>query len=93
MKVKKFIVLIMVAIVSIMAIPVSASAETLLEDKNVTINVECGKKGYTFECYQVATLNSTVASPYETFYTTTINEIKADIKNGDTKQPLHTLMN
>ncbi len=88
MKVKKFIVLIMVAIVSIMAIPVSASAETLLEDKNVTINVECGKKGYTFECYQVATLNSTVASPYETSYTTTINEIKADIQNGDTKTAL-----
>lgn len=88
MKVKKIMALIMVAIVAVMAIPVSASADTLLEDKNVSINVECGKKGYTFECYQVATLDSTTASPYETSYTTSVDAIKTDIKNGNTKSAL-----
>lgn len=93
MKVKKLFALLMVLIVATLSFTVtSASASSLLDDtKKVNINVECGKKGYTYEAFLVATLDSTSSPSYETSYTSLVPEIKNAIKKGDTKSALAKL--
>lgn len=93
MKVKKLFALLMVVILATLSFTVtSASASSLLDDtKKVNINVECGKKGYTYEAFLVATLDSTTSPSYETSYTSLVPEIKNAIKKGDTKAALTKL--
>lgn len=90
MKIKRLFALLMVVIIATLSFTVtSASASSLLDDtKKVSINVECGKKGYTYEAFLVATLDSTTTTPYETSYKSLVPEIKNDIKKGDTKSAL-----
>lgn len=90
MKVKRLFALLMVVIIATLSIPVtSAGASTLLDDtKKVSINVECGKKGYTYEAFLVATLDSITSPSYETSYKSLVPEIDNDIKKGDTKSAL-----
>lgn len=93
MKSKRLIAIIMVAIISIFAVMTTASAKsnTLLEDKNVSISVECNKKGFTFEVFKVANLVNSTASPYSTKYESLVSEIASSIKEGDAKKALATL--
>lgn len=90
MKIKRLFALLMVVIVATLSITItSASASSLLDDtKTVSINVECGKKGYTYEAFLVATLDTTITTPYETSYKSLVPEIENDIKKGDTKSAL-----
>lgn len=81
----------MVAIMTVLSLCTSASADTLLENKNVSISVECNKKGFTFEIYKVASLVNTNTSPYSTSYDVLVPEISSAIKSGDEKQALSTL--
>ena len=82
----------MIVALSIVSIPFSASATSSLKnDDNVKISVSCDKKGYTFEIYQVATLDSTTSNPYETKYNSNVPEIADTIKDGNTKDALSQL--
>lgn len=88
---KKFMAMMIVVVLAVMVFPISAGAATIKKDDNVLINVDCSKKGYTFEIYQVATLVSTTSNPYETKYKTNVPEVDANILAGDSKTALSTL--
>lgn len=83
--------MLIVVVLAVMVFPISAGAATIKKDNNVSINVDCSKKGYTFEIYQVATLVSTTSNPYETKYKTNVPEVDANILAGDSKTALSTL--
>lgn len=89
---KSLLVMLVIIALSIMSIPFSVSAASSLKnDDNVKISVSCDKKGYTFEMYQVATLDSTTSNPYETKYNSNVPEIADTIKDGNTKDALSQL--
>lgn len=88
---KKIMAMMIVVVLAVMVFPISAGAATIKKDDNVSINVDCSKKGYTFEIYQVATLVSTTSNPYETKYKTNVPEVDANILAGDSKTALSTL--
>lgn len=89
---KSLLAMLMIVALSIVSIPFSASATSSLKnDDNVKISVSCDKKGYTFEMYQVATLDSTTSNPYETKYNSNVPEIADTIKDGNTKDALSQL--
>ena len=91
-KLKSLLVMLVIITLSIMSIPFSASAASSLKnDDNVKISVSCNKKGYTFEMFQVATLESTTSTPYETKYKSNVPEIADTIKDGNTKDALSQL--
>lgn len=91
-KVRNILAMLMIVALSIVSIPFSASATSSLKnDDNVKISVSCDKKGYTFEIYQVATLDSTTSNPYETKYKSNVPEIADTIKDGNTKDALSQL--
>lgn len=91
-KVRNILAMLMIVALSIVSIPFSASATSSLKnDDNVKISVSCDKKGYTFEIYQVATLDSTTSNPYETKYNSNVPEIADTIKDGNTKDALSQL--
>lgn len=91
-KTRNIIAMLMIVALSIVSIPFSASATSSLKnDDNVKISVSCDKKGYTFEIYQVATLDSTTSNPYETKYKSNVPEIADTIKDGNTKDALSQL--
>lgn len=91
-KTRNIIAMLMIVALSIVSIPFSASATSSLKnDDNVKISVSCDKKGYTFEMYQVATLDSTTSNPYETKYNSNVPEIADTIKDGNTKDALSQL--
>ena len=90
-KTRNIIAMLMIVALSIVSIPFSASATSLKNDDNVKISVSCDKKGYTFEMYQVATLDSTTSNPYETKYNSNVPEIADTIKDGNTKDALSQL--
>ena len=91
MKSKRIFAIIMVIIIAISSILSVSAASSLLTDDTVKFSVECGKTGYTFEVFQVATLNSTTTNPYETKYTALVPEIANSIKSGNTKAALSEL--
>lgn len=89
---RNILAMLMIVALSIVSIPFSASATSSLKnDDNVKISVSCDKKGYTFEMYQVATLDSTTSNPYETKYKSNVPEIADTIKDGNTKDALSQL--
>lgn len=89
---KSLLVMLVIIALSIMSIPFSVSAaSSLKKDDNVKISVSCNKKGYTFEMYQVATLESTTSNPFETKYKTNVSDITESIENGNTKEALTKL--
>lgn len=88
---KKIMAMMIVVVLAVMVFPISAGAATIKKDDNVSINVDCSKKGYTFEIYQVATLVSTTSNPYETKYKSNVPEVDANILAGDSKTALSTL--
>lgn len=91
-KTRNILAMLMIVALSIVSIPLSASATSSLKnDDNVKISVSCDKKGYTFEMYQVATLDSTTSNPYETKYKSNVPEIADTIKDGNTKDALSQL--
>ena len=90
-KTRNIIAMLMIVALSIVSIPFSASATSLKNDDNVKISVSCDKKGYTFEMYQVATLESTTSNPFETKYKSNVPEIADTIKDGNTKDALSQL--
>lgn len=91
-KTRNILAMLMIVALSIVSIPFSASATSSLKnDDNVKISVSCDKKGYTFEMYQVATLDSTTSNPYETKYNSNVPEIADTIKDGNTKDALSQL--
>lgn len=91
-KTRNILAMLMIVALSIVSIPFSASATSSLKnDDNVKISVSCDKKGYTFEIYQVATLDSTTSNPYETKYKSNVPEIADTIKDGNTKDALSQL--
>lgn len=91
-KTRNILAMLMIVALSIVSIPFSASATSSLKnDDNVKISVSCDKKGYTFEIYQVATLDSTTSNPYETKYNSNVPEIADTIKDGNTKDALSQL--
>lgn len=90
-KTRNILAMLMIVALSIVSIPFSASATSLKNDDNVKISVSCDKKGYTFEMYQVATLDSTTSNPYETKYNSNVPEIANTIKDGNTKDALSQL--
>lgn len=91
-KVRNILAMLMIVALSIVSIPFSASATSSLKnDDNVKISVSCDKNGYTFEMYQVATLDSTTSNPYETKYNSNVPEIADTIKDGNTKDALSQL--
>lgn len=91
-KTRNILAMLMIVALSIVSIPFSASATSSLKnDDNVKISVSCDKKGYTFEMYQVATLDSTTSNPYETKYKSNVPEIADTIKDGNTKDALSQL--
>ncbi len=91
-KTRNILAMLMIVALSIVSIPFSAGATSSLKnDDNVKISVSCDKKGYTFEMYQVATLNSTTTNPYETKYNSNVPEIADTIKDGNTKYALNQL--
>lgn len=90
-KVRNILAMLMIVALSIVSIPFSASATSLKNDDNVKISVSCDKKGYTFEMYQVATLESTTSNPFETKYNSNVPEIADTIKDGNTKDALSQL--
>lgn len=74
------------------ALPVSAA--TLLDPgEKATFTVSCSKPGYTFNVYNVGTIETTNTSPYETSYKTTVSGIEDAIKDGDTAAALAVLDN
>lgn len=86
---KTITVTLAILMILIAAIPI-ASADTLRnEDQKVSITVNCNKPGYTFELFQVASLNSTVSgTAYETAYTPLFDDIADEVKSGNTKSIL-----
>lgn len=90
-KTRNILAMLMIVALSIVSIPFSASATSLKNDDNVKISVSCDKKGYTFEMYQVATLDSTTSNPYETKYNSNVPEIADTINDGNTKDALSQL--
>ena len=91
-KTRNILAMLMIVALSIVSVPFSASATSSLKnDDNVKISVSCDKKGYTFEMYQVATLDSTTSNPYETKYNSNVPEIADTIKDGNTKDALSQL--
>lgn len=91
-KTRNILAMLMIVALSIVSVPFSASATSSLKnDDNVKISVSCDKKGYTFEMYQVATLDSTTSNPYETKYKSNVPEIADTIKDGNTKDALSQL--
>lgn len=91
-KTRNIIAMLMIVALSIVSIPFSVSAASSLKnDDNVKISVSCNKKGYTFEMYQVATLESTTSNPFETKYKTNVSDITESIENGNTKEALTKL--
>lgn len=90
---KKIIVPItVIAMLILSAVPYSA--ETLLDtDKKVSISVTCSKPGYTFELFQVASLDSNSTSPYKIMYNAFTSEIKNAVNSGDSKDILLQLDN
>lgn len=94
MKSKRILATIMVAIISIFAVMTTASAKsnTLIDStRTVNVEVECNKKGFTFEAYKVADLVSSTATPYKTSYKPLVSNIANSVKSGDTKNILKTL--
>lgn len=90
---KVLISILMVAMLVVTAIPF-ASASTLLDvNEKVSITVNCSKKGYKFEVYQVATLDNKATTAYETAYTPLFDDIAASVKTGVTKDILNDLDN
>lgn len=90
-KTRNILAMLMIVALSIVSIPFSASATSLKNDDNVKISVSCDKKGYAFEMYQVATLDSTTSNPYETKYNSNVPEIADTINDGNTKDALSQL--
>ena len=88
--IKRLFTAFMLATVITAAIP-GFSAAVIKNDDNVSIKVECGKKDFTFEIYQVAKLASTTASPYETAYKSNVPSISASVLSGDNKTALDEL--
>lgn len=91
MKFKRILsTLLIIAAIAVMAVP-AVSAATIKTDDNVSLTVECGKKNYTFEIYQVAKLVSTTESPYETAYKSNVPAISESVLAGDNKAALEEL--
>lgn len=73
------------------AIPLASASTLLDESKKGSISMTCDKPGYTFTVYNVATLDSTSTSPYETAYKSLVPSISNSILSGDTKGILKAL--
>lgn len=91
---KKSFALFLITVMLILTAFSSVSAASLLDtSKKVSITLNCTKPGYTFEVFEVAKLTSTSKSSYETSYKTFIDNIKDEVKDGDTKAILNKLDN
>lgn len=88
---KLFSFLLVATLLVISSIPFASAATLLDESKTVSISMTCNKPGYTFEVFQVASLESTSTSPYETKYNAFIPEIEDAIKSGTTSEILSIL--
>ncbi|MCH5300756.1 MAG: SpaH/EbpB family LPXTG-anchored major pilin, partial [Ruminococcus sp.] len=60
------------------------------KDRKVSFTLNCEKKGYTFDIFQVGRLEN-FETPYETKYTSLVSEIDDSILNGDTATMLSEL--
>lgn len=91
-KISKVLSLFLIAtLLVISSIPFVSAVELLDESKIVSISLSCGKTGYTFEVFKVATLDSTSTSPYETSYNALVTDIDAALAEGDTATILSIL--
>lgn len=88
---KSITIILAVMMILLTAVPF-VSAATLLDDtEKVSVTVNCDKVGYTFELFEVAALKTKTDSPYETYYEPLFNEIKDEVKSGDSKDILEKL--
>ena len=86
--VKSFAIAMAIMMILVAAVPF-VSAATLLDDtQKVSVTVSCDKSGYTFELFEVAALKTKTDSPYETYYDPLFNDIKDEVKSGNTKNIL-----
>lgn len=85
---RAIIAIMIVALLIFSTMPFASAAELLDSSRSVSITLDCSKPGYTFEVYQVASLESNSSSPYETKYTPLVTEISSEIKTGNTKNIL-----
>ncbi|MGN1468187.1 MAG: SpaH/EbpB family LPXTG-anchored major pilin, partial [Ruminococcus sp.] len=86
-------VFIAVMILLISSIPFVGAAETqtaLDTGTKVSFTLNCEKKGYTFQVYQVGKL-TTSKNPYETKYESLVPEIADSVLNGNTADMLSAL--
>lgn len=89
---KSITTIIMAAMITSMAIPMASAVELRDDSKSVVIDVNCTKKGYTFEIFQVADLTDS-STPFKTSYNPFIDELSEVIKSGETKDILSALDN
>ncbi len=68
----------------------SSGTNILDKDRKVSFTLNCEKKGYTFDVFQVGRLEN-FENPYETKYSSLVSEISDSILNGDTPTMLSEL--
>lgn len=91
---KKSFALFLITVMLILTAFSSVSAASLLDtSKKVSITLNCTKPGYTFEVFEVAKLTSTSQNTYETSYKALVDDIKDEVKDGDSKAILNKLDN
>ena len=85
---KSFAIILALIIIAVSALPAVSAATVIDSTRKVFFTVNCDKDGYTFEVFKVADLDTTSASPYETKYVPLFDEIKNEVKEGNTKELL-----
>ncbi len=90
---KMFALIMIVSLFIFSSIPFVSAAPLLDGSKTVSFTLNCTKPGYEFTVYQVASLDSTSTTPYETKYNPLVSGIDNSILNGDTAALLAALDN
>lgn len=85
---KSFAITIVVLMLILSAVPFVSADTVIKETQKVSFTVKCSKPGYTFEVFQVAQLSSPTSPTFATSYEPLFDEIKDDVKSGNTKNIL-----
>lgn len=89
---KRIFSILLAILLFVLSSTFAASAAELLDtSRKVSLNLNCLKPGYTFTVYNVATLDHTSTSPFETAYNSLIPEISDKILSGKTADILVAL--